>query len=257
MQLKRLPNFVAMKQTYSFNQYLQLLLSCLLLAVLPSCEAIKVSADIAKIENIGPSSLPSADWQLGGNISLAGYLTVINFGSGRYASLQEQEKRIYHFTSHHNPFESKYERRSSLGLFYEPGFIQKGGQHDNGDIRTRLNYLELPLSVAFRHYDARGGWWTIGAGPFVSYGVGGTIKNESNGQSISLPAFGNSPAYNRFDAGISAVLDYKFANGLSLGTNYDHGLANINTIARTSITTKSISLNVGYSIGRIIHLFRK
>jgi hypothetical protein len=208
----------------------------LLTLALYSCEAIKISADAVNVSN----NNRQMDWDIRYNVAFAGFLTIAgSHGNSGF--------------SPRSAFWNRSDNGAAFGVFYEPQFVQKGMAYDGGYSRLTINYLELPLYLSYRHYASNGNWITAGAGPFASYGAGGSIRTET----MQSRVFGDNQNYNRFDAGISGVLDYKFRNGISIGINYDYGLANISNASDQTISTRCVSLSLGYSVGRIVRALRR
>jgi hypothetical protein len=132
-------------------------------------------------------------------------------------------------------------------------YIGKGYKTKAGGEKlvTHLNYLELPVYVAYA-YPISSGTLFAGAGPYFAYGIGGKIKSSF----VSINSFGENGAggYKRFDAGLGLIAGYKMNNGFSVHIAYDLGLANI-AFSSQDFTAKnrSISLNVGYEISRLFN----
>jgi hypothetical protein len=131
---------------------------------------------------------------------------------------------------------------AGLSLKYGLEYIGKGAKFSGTGIN--LNYLEIPLDVVY-HYPLGEGNLHGGLGPYFAYGVGGSTGGinsygEQNG------------GFKRFDAGLNVVVGYTFNNGLAIDLGYDLGLANVE-YANQDVTghTRTLSLNVGYQIGRL------
>ena len=104
----------------------------------------------------------------------------------------------------------------ALGVGF--GYVQKGGKFSGGGT-IGLNYLELPLDFRY-HYPIGDGNVYGSAGPYLAYGIGGSVAGES--------VYGeNNGGFKHFDFGLGFKLGYQLNIGLSLEAGYDLGLANI------------------------------
>ena len=151
-----------------------------------------------------------------------------------------------------------------------------GGTKYTLNYATRIHYLEIPVNLVAK-LDAGSGKVLIGAGPYLSYALGGNMKNSSlkNGKTESEEfdlRFGSNNEENfrddkkenhlnsRFDYGLNFSLGYQFSNRLSLNATYSLGLANLHAgeykyetgndkLVRlnNSLNNRALSLGLGFT----------
>jgi hypothetical protein len=130
------------------------------------------------------------------------------------------------------------------GLLY----AGKGGKNImDADIKASLSYLQLPINFLFKP-EVGAGNLSLGAGPYVAYGVGGKIKTTVGSVETKTDAFGDDGGLKRFDAGLGIVAGYEMKGGLYLGINADLGLVNTleDTDGDASWKNTSFGVSVGY-----------
>ena len=137
-------------------------------------------------------------------------------------------------------------------LYVQPGlyFTTRGAKSsDEGwEQKINMNYLQIPISVAYRFPLSETVKLDINAGPYVALGVGGKIKFSESGDSEEIKAFGSEGLCKRFDAGLrfgAGVHIRKFTVGLC----YDLGLANIARESGEGVKIKngSFQISLGYN----------
>ena len=146
----------------------------------------------------------------------------------------------------------------------QKGFSLIAIQSDNNNnrydqlIKSTYTYIEVPVNFVAK-FNLGKGKFTIGAGPYIAYGLSGkaktsivtTLENPSQGQQrtsitkSSEKVFSES-GFKRLDAGISSLLGYQFKKGLFLEIGSDKGITNIaNEDNGGSIKNKVYSLSIG------------
>lgn len=135
----------------------------------------------------------------------------------------------------------------------------------SSNVKLNLYYLHLPV-YALYHAPVGDNDFFVGAGPFVSYGLSGRDKGSvtstyqqasgANGvQTVTQTEnvdqkvnFGGSDSSDvkRIDYGASAMIGFKFSNGLLISASYDLGLNNI-APTDADVKTRVFSVSVGYS----------
>lgn len=135
----------------------------------------------------------------------------------------------------------------------------KGGKDkDNDNVKTRLNYLTLPIDFLFRPEMPNGsGAWIVGVGPYLGYGISGkTGYTGDNGGSANIDPFKDNDVTDailkRFDAGAHIQVGYEMSNGFNIGLNTELGLVNLlnNGDSDNSFRNTSFGVSVGYTLGR-------
>lgn len=124
------------------------------------------------------------------------------------------------------------------------------------DIKYSPIYLELPVNLVLKQKLGPGSIF-IGAGPYLSFGLGGKIKVTTVDLQGILTVdkdgslqFGSdtSKDIKSTDFGLNVLLGYQLKNGLNIHGGYGLGLTNINP-EPTAPTSKNtvISVGLGYS----------
>ncbi|MDR6560840.1 MULTISPECIES: porin family protein [unclassified Arcicella] len=135
-------------------------------------------------------------------------------------------------------------------LFLEPNllFSQKGFNLDIAGLvsqKATYSYLELPINVVYEVVD----YLTIGAGPYLGYGLSGTAvvtdkttnPNEVNSQDIK---FGENGDLKHLDYGLNFTAGYEVIDGLRISANYSLGLNNIDNTNSLNIKNNVIGISV-------------
>ena len=129
--------------------------------------------------------------------------------------------------------------------------VRKGSKFDQN--HTHLTYFNVLGDATWRHPLEGGGSLYAGGGLYIGYGLGGSVS----GSGFSEAAFGGDGGYKRFDAGLHAKAGYDFASSLRVGLAYEYGLVNKSSAPDFTSRNSSFSLNVGYSLDKIIHGFKR
>jgi len=147
---------------------------------------------------------------------------------------------LFHVTAY-------YDAAISPGFSIQPGFsLQgKGGlTRDNGEKFTdKLLYLEVPVNFIAR-IATRDGDFFFGGGPYFAYGVDARIT--SGGRAVHLE-WGSGPEQLRpFDAGLSALLGYRFSSGFTINLSSSAGMVNMSNQGEMKYLNRVTSFGVGY-----------
>ncbi len=137
-------------------------------------------------------------------------------------------------------------RKNSLGTF---------------DAALSLNYVEVPVQLVYT-VESRTGHLSFGAGIYIAYGLSSKAITTSRDQTKTFTDdFG--PAADQFqrnDVGGRLSIDYELSSGLSIGTYYAPGFANINNPSATSLGNvathnSALGITAGYwrKNGEVIH----
>jgi len=128
----------------------------------------------------------------------------------------------------------------------------KGGSGQDGSgyrLKTRLNYLTLPLDVLYQAAMAQGGYWNVGLGPYLGYGISG---KRSGGSSTAVnagdPFKPDQGSLKRFDFGGDVRLGYESPSGFLIGLSTELGILNIakGGDSRNAYRNTSFDILVGY-----------
>jgi len=146
-------------------------------------------------------------------------------------------------------------------FYFQPGlqFSTKGAENTVSVLTTtyKLSYIELPLNFVYKALLGNG-YFMVGLGPYVAYGVGGKVTYE--GGSLSSESdikFKNEVAsgdplttvyVKPFDAGGNIFFGYELAGGLFMQLNAQLGMLNIKPDNYLYPDDNSTLKNTGYGI---------
>ncbi len=169
------------------------------------------------------------------------------------------------------------------GLSFRPelNFIQKGGKSSEtettnvgaGTITTAytenlsMSYLQLAPNFVY-NFDAGSGKFFVGAGPDISFGIGGKDKFTSSTTStvagfpststsgdVKVKFDGKKDATDNdfhlkaLDFGVNVLAGYKLSNGAFISAGYTIGLSNISPYDKTTFKNSGFNIKLGYLIG--------
>jgi hypothetical protein len=146
-------------------------------------------------------------------------------------------------------------------FFFQPGllFSAKGAKNSNGELTStyRLSYVEMPLNVVFKAL-LGSGYFMIGFGPYIGYGIGGKVKTEGGSTTIKTDIeFKNvvevdDPLtvtyFKAFDAGGNIFAGYETASGIFFQLNTQLGMLKINPEDRRISDDQSSVKNTGFGL---------
>jgi Outer membrane protein beta-barrel domain len=229
----------------------------ILSALLTSCSFmnIKGSFDDANQKEGGPSgNKPSA--AVGGNVGIEWMWGAAGYGNKPIGVIIPKDDRVDHgpvvgeFQWDDQPDATQPSEASGVIFGSTLEFAQKGSKGPG--YTSRLNFLEATGDVLYAHRFSAGGVIYGGLGPYVAYGVGGKSGNGLG----EVPSF-SSDGYKRFDAGLNLEAGYRLSNSLQFTLRYEFGLADLSTDPSDYTSrNRSFSINVGYSIKKIIGAFK-
>jgi hypothetical protein len=150
-------------------------------------------------------------------------------------------------------------------FYFQPGLLlsRKGAKSESGTSESKfgLSYIELPLNLVYRSLLGNG-YFMLGFGPYLAYGVGGRATLEDNqGITESDIKFkskidSSDPLgvvyFRPFDAGGNIFFGYEFPQGIFAQFNAQLGMINIrpedSRFADDDSTLKNtgFGLSVGY-----------
>ena len=115
---------------------------------------------------------------------------------------------------------------------------------------TKVNYIEVPINLTFKLGSGDTKFVPF-IGPYLGYGIGGTMKMEGGGQSISQDIkFGSSETddLKALDLGLNIGVGVEMGS-LIISAQYGLGLANISTSSSETDKNNVIGISVGYLFG--------
>ncbi len=146
-------------------------------------------------------------------------------------------------------------------FYFQPGLLLtvKGAKSDVGEISSKyhLTYLELPLNFVYKAVLGNG-YFMIGLGPYLAYGVGGKVNTEGGGINLKTDVKFQKVVevtdpftvvyFKPFDAGGNIFVGYEWAGGLFFQLNSQLGLLNINPEDRRITDDRSTVKNTGFGL---------
>lgn len=218
-----------------------------LVALLASCDSIKASADLSDGRLKSASAIQKAREQAGGNFALAFWDPFIN--------ISDFDKTFGEPIAYH-PGESikpKKHHPAQIGLLVQPEFVQKGSVFTSAS-KLRVNYLELQAYACYRTAITQNLVLTAGIGPYFSYAVGGHSTTTISGSDKKTKIFGGTSFYHHGDAGAALMAEVRVPAGVCVGLGYDLGIANIYKGSGFTLRNRSFSLNIGYSLPKLMKM---
>jgi hypothetical protein len=146
-------------------------------------------------------------------------------------------------------------------FYFQPGlqFSTKGAKNSVSALTStyKLSYVELPLNFVYKALVGNG-YFMIGLGPYVAYGVGGkaiyeggSLSSESDIKFKNEVVSGDplTTVYIKpFDAGGNIFFGYELAGGLFLQLNAQLGMLNIRPDNYLLTDDNSTLKNTGYGL---------
>jgi len=146
-------------------------------------------------------------------------------------------------------------------FYFQPGllFSTKGAKETTGSLTStyKLSYIELPLNFVYKG-QLGNGFFMVGLGPYVAYGIGGKALFESGSESEEFDIeFTNevvsgdplTQVYLKpFDAGGNIFFGYELAGGLFMQLNAQLGMINMNPDHYLFPDSNTVIKNTGYGV---------
>jgi hypothetical protein len=141
-------------------------------------------------------------------------------------------------------------------FYIQPGveFNQKGAKSNDGDYKTSLSYIDIPVSVVYKPLVGTG-HVIFGFGPYVGFGVGGQVKGAGGSTDVK---FKNDVTFNdlnsgnvyfkSMDAGANIFAGYEMNNKVSIQLNTQLGLIKVNPNIEGIPDDQSSVKNTGFGI---------
>jgi hypothetical protein len=149
--------------------------------------------------------------------------------------------------------------------------LSKGGKIDQSSSESgvsytlkgseKLTYLELPINIVYNVGSAEEGGFFIGAGPVLSYGIGGKFDGTSTytvfGTTQTEPYKGDvkfdgkkdasddNQHLKAFEFGINAIAGYRLSNGFFVNAHYNLGLSNISPEDNSKFKNSYLGIGIG------------
>lgn len=149
----------------------------------------------------------------------------------------------------HVPLSSNFNFRPALNFTQKGGKIKMVFAGQTDEVKTTLNYLELPLDFV---YNASGGFF-VGAGPALAYALSGKAKYSDNSpdEKFEIGNDENNDDLKPFEFSGNLLAGYQLSNGITFTLNYNLGLSNLNPSndSDEDVKNRYFGIRIGYNIG--------
>lgn len=143
-------------------------------------------------------------------------------------------------------------------FYFQPGLMlsAKGATNATLADKIRLSYIEMPLNFVYKAV-LGDGYFMLGFGPYIAYGVGGKAVWESGSGRVEYDvkfkketslSSASVVHYKPFDAGGNIFAGYEFPGGLFLQFNTQLGMLNINWENDFYSDDQSVIKNTGFGL---------
>jgi hypothetical protein len=146
----------------------------------------------------------------------------------------------------------------SLSIIPELNYSQKGVKLSFTEIigkvdwNVTLNYLTLPVNVAYKFDLSMNQKLIVFAGPYLGYGLSTSNKIKVGGIEVNADEFGdtfkfgsNDDELKPFDYGLNAGVGYQYSS-IFFKLQYNVGLANMIREDNESLKNSNLAVTVGY-----------
>ena len=146
-------------------------------------------------------------------------------------------------------------------FYFQPGLMlsTKGAKNTDGALTStyKLSYIEMPLNFVYKAWLGNG-YFMLGFGPYLAYGIGGKATLEGGSVSVSSDIEFKSTVddgdpltvayFKPFDAGANLFFGYELASGMFVQLDTQLGLVKINPDDNRFSNDQSSVKNTGYGI---------
>ena len=133
-------------------------------------------------------------------------------------------------------------------------FATKGANSADGNTKTNLAYVEVPVNFIYKPV-FMGGNLLLGFGPYVAFGVGGKTKYPNSESKVvykktigTTDLLSSNSYYAPIDAGVNFLAGYELSNGVSFQVNAQLGLVKINPTVTGLASDKGSLKNTGFGV---------
>jgi hypothetical protein len=143
------------------------------------------------------------------------------------------------------------------GFAVEPGvFYSQKGYTLNGDLnikgveflaanakaKLQSEYIDIPVLLK-----ADLGGFQVFAGPQFSYLMKSNLKTTAGALGFNLlnETFDVTEQFNRWDAGVTGGVGYRFTNGMNIMASYDHGLSKVDKNQNMAAYNRGFKVGIG------------
>ncbi|HEX6914885.1 MAG TPA: porin family protein [Chitinophagaceae bacterium] len=114
----------------------------------------------------------------------------------------------------------------------------------NAKAQLNSHYIDVPLLAK-----AGFGGFEVFAGPQLSWLARADLKVSAGalGFDVYKSSYDATDQLNRWDAGITGGIGYRFSNGLGISASYDHGLTRADANRNIDSYNKAVKVGIGFS----------
>jgi hypothetical protein len=114
----------------------------------------------------------------------------------------------------------------------------------NGKAKLTSHYVDLPLLLKLNFNGLQ-----LFAGPQVSYLTKADLRTTAGalGFNVFDKTTDATDQFNRWDAGVTGGIGYKFPNGFNVSASYDYGLSKVDANQNVSSYNRSLKVGVGFN----------
>jgi Outer membrane protein beta-barrel domain len=139
------------------------------------------------------------------------------------------------------------------GLYYDQKGYEMMGELNfkgleflgaNAHAKLSSHYVDLPVLLKL---NLNG--FQIFAGPQVSYLAKADLKTTARvlGFNLLNKTMDATDQFNRWDAGVTGGVGYRFANGVNISATYDHGLSKVDANQNFDSYNRSFKVGLGFN----------
>ena len=135
-------------------------------------------------------------------------------------------------------------------LFSQRGFKMKVGvENIEASVSTTLNYLQLPINLAYKFDVGYGSKLFIFAGPYVGYGISTSVSGKAKGftaSSSNAVKFGSKDGeINPLDFGLNVGIGYQYEK-VFFKCQFNPGFANLSNVKDVTSKNINVAVTAGY-----------
>ncbi len=114
----------------------------------------------------------------------------------------------------------------------------------NASARLQSQYIDIPVLLK-----ADLGGFNVFAGPQFSYLTGADLALKAGvlGFNVVNKTIDATEQFNRWDAGVTGGVGYKFSNGMNITASYDHGLSKVDKNKNLEGYNRGFKIGIGMS----------
>jgi len=121
-----------------------------------------------------------------------------------------------------------------------------GNQTYGGGVKTKLNYIQIPVNLLYHIHIVPGLKFYLGGGPYLGYGVSGSISGDGESDDIHFSKTTDGFSYKNPDFGVNFIAGFEIKKTILLDASYGLGLSNITYSPTATMHNRVLGISVGY-----------